>query len=348
MANFGGKNRIELESQILCAALRQSWADTDATGMVKSCLELSTIFPDLLPPPSPQVTNPSNYYDVLEIDCDVNTPKIIAAYFKAVKKFLRENPKPRNLKDEYYRLLNAGFILRRPRSRLSHDLIVVRGALLDSNIIPEDGTLKLIEPPTVEQQTDAEPVHEEIGVAEPAPAAEETAVAEPVHAEEEPDVEEIYEETEAPPVEPEAEAEQLEDYYEDTAEEAVPEFVAAAVVESDSQIIAPSVEPADEPTVEIAAPKLPQEEVPLLIELLLYTQYIGQAEVQALQNQTQRFPDIALVDLVLHSGYVSVPEMKSLLLAEFLITSGKMTLPQFRAILDEKRTWLDLYYPFKG
>lgn len=326
MANFGGKNRIELESQILCAALRQSWADTDATGMVKSCLELSTIFPDLLPPPSPQVNNPSNYYDVLEIDCDVNTPKIIAAYFKAVKKFLRENPKPRTQKNEYYRLLNAGFILRRPRSRLSHDLIVVRGALLDSNIIPADGTLKIIEQPVLEHP----------------------AVAEPDQAEDEAVVEEIYEETEAPQVEPEAEAEQLEDYYEETADDAAPEFVAAAVVESDSEVIAPSVETADEQTVEIAAPQLPQEEVPLLIELLLYTQYIGPAEVQALQNQTQRFPDIALVDLVLHSGYVSVPEMKSLLLAEFLITSGKMTLPQIRAILDEKRTWLDLYYPYKG
>src|SRR5688500_4551233 len=99
MANFGGANRIELESQILCAALRQSWQDTDATGMVKACQELSQVFPDLLPPPSQQLNNPSNYYDVLEIDCDVNPPRIIAAYFKAVKKFLRENPKPRNLKD---------------------------------------------------------------------------------------------------------------------------------------------------------------------------------------------------------------------------------------------------------
>ncbi len=49
----GGANRIELESQILCSALRLSWADDESEGVFRSCRELYQLFPDLLPAPRP-------------------------------------------------------------------------------------------------------------------------------------------------------------------------------------------------------------------------------------------------------------------------------------------------------
>ncbi len=248
MANPGGANRIELESQILCAALRQSWADVDSVGMVKACQELYQLFPDLLPAPkSEQVDMPSNYYDLLEIACDVNPSMVLAAYFKAIKRFLREHPAPKDLKEEYYRLLNAGFILRKPRLRLSHDLIVARGSLVENRVIPEDGTLEMIEAPVE---------------------------------------------------------------------------------------VAPEPQP-----VQMVTTQPMQEAVPMLIDLLKQAQFIGPAEVQALKNQMQLYPDIPLVDLVLQAGYVTDPEMKSLQLAEYLLTSGKITMGQFAvAMFDERST----------
>lgn len=250
MASPGGANRIELESQILCAALRQSWADTDATGMVKACQELYQLFPDLLPPPkSEQVDVPANYYDLLEIACDVNPSMVLAAYFKAIKRFLREHPSPKDLKEDYYRLLNAGFILRKPRLRLSHDLIVARGALVESRVIPEDGTLEMIEAPTA-----AQPVAEQI-------AERQMVTTQPL-----------------------------------------------------------------------------QETVPMLIDLLKQAQFIGPAEVQALKNQMNLYPDIPLVDLVLQAGYVTEPEMKSLQLAEYLLSANKITMGQFAVAMFDERT----------
>ncbi|HMO22459.1 MAG TPA: hypothetical protein PKC98_15985, partial [Candidatus Melainabacteria bacterium] len=83
MASSGGANRIELESQILCAALRLSWAESDLTGMVKSCQELYQLFPDLLPPPKADAdVYADNYYELLQIECDVNPSMVLAAYFK--------------------------------------------------------------------------------------------------------------------------------------------------------------------------------------------------------------------------------------------------------------------------
>ncbi|MCW5824116.1 MAG: hypothetical protein KIT34_15025 [Cyanobacteria bacterium TGS_CYA1] len=145
MANTGGANRIELESQILCAALRASWAATDTEGMVKSCQELYQLFPDLLPPPkAEEQMQPDNYYDLLQIECDVNPSMVLAAYFKAVKRFLRVHPDAKQDLRTYYKILNAGFILRKPRLRLSHDLIAARGQLIKEGTIPPDGTLDMV------------------------------------------------------------------------------------------------------------------------------------------------------------------------------------------------------------
>ena len=156
MAGTGGANRIELESQILCSALRLSWAGADDMGMVKSCQELYQLFPDLLPPPKSEGEGETdNYYELLTINCDVNPSMVLAAYFKAIKKYLRANPDPKENKDMFFKILNAGFILRKPRLRLSHDLIVARQTLVEQKVIPDDGTLELIE--TADEPTEERP-----------------------------------------------------------------------------------------------------------------------------------------------------------------------------------------------
>lgn len=137
----GPKNKVELESQVLCAALRQSWASHDSKGAVTSARELYQLFPDLLPPvkfgSDQQLLS---YYDLLGLKQQSQANQVAAAFLRAVKKFLRKE-KVKDNKDAYCRLLNAGFILRKPRLRLSHDLVAVRHWLIQDKAIPEDGTL---------------------------------------------------------------------------------------------------------------------------------------------------------------------------------------------------------------
>lgn len=130
----GPVNRVELESQVLCAALRQSWNLKDKIGSFTSVRELSHLFPDLLPPPEDKTdgaSNKANYYELLGIRSQSSSSSVIAAYLRKVRKFLRER-KVREAKNEYNTLLNAGFILRKPRLRLSHDLVVVRRWLFEA------------------------------------------------------------------------------------------------------------------------------------------------------------------------------------------------------------------------
>ncbi len=122
----GGANRIELESQILCSALRLSWADSDNIGVVRSARELYQLFPDLMPPPKADIPERPRITTNCSA-CVVTSPKglVVAGYLRAAKKFLRTQ----NVKDsrqDYYKILTAGFILRKPRLRLSHDLITGR------------------------------------------------------------------------------------------------------------------------------------------------------------------------------------------------------------------------------
>ncbi len=69
---------------------------------------------------------------------------VIAGYFRSAKAFLREY-EPKENREDYFKVLNSGFILRKPRLRLSHDLVVGRQWLMDQQIIPEDGTLEHME-----------------------------------------------------------------------------------------------------------------------------------------------------------------------------------------------------------
>lgn len=232
MSSSGGANCLELQSRILGAALRQSWVDGDEAGLTNVCQSLYELFPDLLPSQTSERTGmPANYYDLLQIDCDVSPNMVLAAYLKEIRKFLRDNANPEDLKEDFYNLLNAGFILRKPRLRLSHDLIAVTSCLIESPVVPEEGALE---------------------------------------------------------------------------------------VESTTGIS-----------------KL--ESLPVLIELLMQAQFIGRAEVQALKNQMDLYPDIPVADLVLQCGYVTDLEMKSLKLAEYLLTSGKITMGQFAVAMYDMR-----------
>ena len=239
----GGANRIELESQILCSALRLSWEDTDTEGTLQSARELFQLFPDLMPPPKADTKErPTNLYRMLELSCDVPQSAVVAGYFRAAKKFLRTQ----NIKDkrqEYYKILTAGFTLRKPRLRLSHDLIVVRDWLIELQVIPEDGSLEAISAPS----------------REPEPL----------------------------------------------------QMVKTQPIES---------------------------KLPMLIELLKYAGIIGPAEVQALTNQMNIAPEVPLVELILSAGYVTSQEMKSLQLAEQLLSQNKITMAQFAVAMYDERT----------
>jgi len=154
-------NRIELESQILCASLRQSWAQNDVHGVIVVAKQLCQLFPDLIPPlASSTVKLAINLYDFFGMNCDASQEVVVSTYFQTITKFLYNNnthEKP----DEYRTLLDAGYILRKPRLRLSHDLVIVRNWLLEHQAIPQDGTIDFIEAVAV---TAPQPVVEAIPI----------------------------------------------------------------------------------------------------------------------------------------------------------------------------------------
>ncbi len=138
----GGANRIELESQILCASLRQSWAIDDVKGVLTVVRQLYQLFPDLLPPPRTDgEKNATSLYPLLGLSCDVSQTAVLSGYLRAVRNFLRQSS-ARERREDYYRLLDAGYILRKPRLRLSHDLVAVRTWLIEQKAIGEDGSLE--------------------------------------------------------------------------------------------------------------------------------------------------------------------------------------------------------------
>lgn len=133
MKASGPVNRVELECQVLCAALRQSWVRQDKVGAFTSIRELSHLFPDLLPPPEEKDgSNKANYYEVLGVRPQSGLNAIMVGYLRRVRNFLKAR-NPKDCKVEFNTILNAGFVLRKPRLRLSHDLVVARRWLYDSS-----------------------------------------------------------------------------------------------------------------------------------------------------------------------------------------------------------------------
>ena len=172
----GAVNRVELECQVLCAALRQSWVRKDKVGAFTSIRELSHLFPDLLPPPEERDgSNKANYYDMISIRPGSGLNGIVVGYLRTVRKFLREN-NPKDHRQFYNALLNAGFVLRKPRLRLSHDLVVARRWLYESQLDDD-------EPEEVAEELAAVPVATPLAPAPipaPAPVVPEPAAPPPV------------------------------------------------------------------------------------------------------------------------------------------------------------------------
>ncbi len=142
-------NRIELESQILCASLRQSWAQEDVQGIIVVAKQLCELFPDLITPLETIINQPINLYEYFGMRCDASQEVVVSCYFQTINHFLHHYNAYENA-DEYRMLLDAGYILRKPRLRLSHDLVVVRNWLLQHQAIPDDGTIEF--PETAQQK----------------------------------------------------------------------------------------------------------------------------------------------------------------------------------------------------
>jgi len=133
----GAVNRVELECQVLCAALRQSWVRQDKVGAFTSIRELSHLFPDLLPPPEERNgSNKANYYEILDVRPGAGLNALVVGYLRSVRKFLRDH-NAKDYRQFYNSMLNAGFVLRKPRLRLSHDLVVARRWLYESQLEEE-------------------------------------------------------------------------------------------------------------------------------------------------------------------------------------------------------------------
>ncbi|MBS1996521.1 MAG: hypothetical protein JSS86_09435 [Cyanobacteria bacterium SZAS LIN-2] len=336
-----GAIRIELECQVLCAALRRSWVIQDFEGHVKSCSQLSQLFPDLVTDVGARVASetPHNYYSLLNVDHSISSNKVVVAYFLAAKKFLRQH-NPRQKRQEYYELINAGFVLRKPRLRLSHDMIVSRSELVQKRIVHPNGAFDPMISFAPQEQVVAAPA---APVVAPAPPA----VPQPA------------------PVQI-GQSGQFVQPLPGQAAQPVPQVPVAADIAASAAPVAPvppAVPPAPVPApvptpvpaaaaapVPVPAPVPPpapakpvEERLPAVIELLKAARLIGPTEVLALKNQMRAFPEVSAVDLLLSAGYVTDGEMKSVQLGEFLLGQGKIDIGQFCvAMYDERMTGLKM------
>lgn len=144
--------------------MRQSWAAQDARAAALSLRELSELFPDLLAKSMASGDDapvPVNCYQALDISAQNAHQAVIAAYMRKVRKFLQKlrlsGESLTKCQEEYWRILNAGFILRKPRLRVSHDLMAARRWLLDVNAITADGRIVQTRAEEVEKPTKLEP-----------------------------------------------------------------------------------------------------------------------------------------------------------------------------------------------
>lgn len=136
-----GAERLEMECQILCNALRQSWHASDLLGTITAAKQLSLLFPDLLR--NQKVDAPDEIMDIykeLGIDPQMG-PKAFKIFMRVrVRNYLRSHKLTgRENRLAYYYVLDMGLILRSARLRLSHDLNVLRSTLQGHNLIHDDG-----------------------------------------------------------------------------------------------------------------------------------------------------------------------------------------------------------------
>ena len=367
----GAVNRVELECQVLCAALRQSWVRRDKVGAFTSIRELSHLFPDLLPPPEERVsTNKANYYEVLGVRPQSGLNSIVVGYLRTTRKFLKQY----NAKDHrafYNTMLNAGFVLRKPRLRLSHDLVVARRWLYDSqlqdedeDVIPEDVADADI-PVAPAPMPDTPPVSQVQGATPLAVANQETQQAEidPLAA-----AEAAWAASQGQgqgvPVQSSSSSsseiplpQNLQDPAAPTAQNSKPPAVPAeptppAIPVQETPIMPAAVAPPPvipEPSHEQAPPEFRFDEsqlrkpdvdveLPAVIRLMEASHLISKLEVQALKAQMVLASNIPAEQLVINAGYATRLELASLRLAQDLLSAGKITMAQFQVAMYDERT----------
>ena len=134
-----GAKRLELECQILCNALRQSWTASDLVGVVTAARQLAEFFPDLLNA-NPSENNLPNLYEMLAVDIRTSPNRMKSLFRMRRKHHLRtQKLHGRENRLAFYELLDMGLIMRNARLRLSHDLNVLRQTLSSHGLIPDDG-----------------------------------------------------------------------------------------------------------------------------------------------------------------------------------------------------------------
>ncbi len=137
-ASVRSKNRIELETEILCATLRQSWANEDWAGAVKCSSQLNHLFPDLVAEQASGSGLSVDYYQILGLKPHATAQNITTSFLASVRSMLKIKKLEISELSTYHRILDAGFILRKPRLRLSHDLVCVRSILQDKAATPSE------------------------------------------------------------------------------------------------------------------------------------------------------------------------------------------------------------------
>jgi len=117
-------------------------ANNDTQGTVIAACELYQLFPDLVPyAPDGRLDRPENYYQIIGLKPLVPASRITAAFLRRTRNFLAQSDRP-GKKEEYRLIVDAGFILRKARLRLSHDLVLARHWLVETEAITADGSLE--------------------------------------------------------------------------------------------------------------------------------------------------------------------------------------------------------------
>jgi hypothetical protein len=125
--------KLELDFESLSSSLRSSWHKGDACQAAASLHELSQLYPDLLVQQASFAnSSKTNYYETLKLDAAATQKQVVTNFFKQLRKVLR-NKDMSHRSRSYVKLLDAGFVLRKPRLRLSHDLAAVSGWLNGCN-----------------------------------------------------------------------------------------------------------------------------------------------------------------------------------------------------------------------
>ena len=349
-ANQAAANKIELESQILSAALRQSMMGDDIKGIKNASHELCEIFPDLLPALKlDDLSTQNDYYSLLDLQYSDSSTLTVAQFLKVVRYYLKNLDINSNV-ENYISVLNAGFVLRKPRLRLSHDLVCARAFIsgFKTTKTKEEPKLEpqpILQQPTVEQPKESLPQEESVNKQEQIQSNQAILESEAQINQELEAIKETQQEISDQSFDNKATSSSEAQVYierEKTEQPKIeqPKFEQPKVEQPKAEQAKVEQPKVEQPKVEQPKAKASDEsenKLPMLIQLMQYSQIISDIEVKALINQMRFAPEIALKDLILNAGYVTQNELNSLILAETLIIQGRISMAQFAVAMYDER-----------